>query len=101
MRLALPCSIMRSARLGWPQEVSQESPTKTRRQLGSYNYLFTAPVLSLGGRGMGVNLALSYNSRLWNKDNSQMTFNNAGQVTNVGLANGVSESFGTMPRGLR
>lgn len=58
-----------------PQESSAVSATKTRRQLGSYNYLFTAPVLSLSGRGVGVDLALSYNSRLWNKDGSIMTFN--------------------------
>jgi len=61
------------------QDVSPTGSSKTRRQLGSYNYNFTAPVLGLGGRGNGVGLALSYNSRLWNKDNigvnGQMTFN--------------------------
>lgn len=58
-----------------PQESSEISAIKTRRQLGSYNYLFTTPVLGLGGRGVGVELALNYNSRLWNKDDSTMTFN--------------------------
>jgi len=57
------------------QDVSPMGSSKTRRQLGSYNYTFTAPVLGLGGRGTGVGLALSYNSRLWNKDGSTMTFN--------------------------
>jgi YD repeat-containing protein len=62
-----------------PQETTPNSATKTKKNLGSYNYLFSAPVLSLGGRGIGVNLAANYNSRLWNKDivgcNSTMTFN--------------------------
>ena len=57
------------------QESSEGTPTKTKRQLGSYNYLFTAPVISEGGRGVGVNLALNVNSRLWNKDGTTMTFN--------------------------
>ncbi|HXG65220.1 MAG TPA: hypothetical protein VNO70_08935, partial [Blastocatellia bacterium] len=48
---------------------------KTRNILGSYNYVFSAPVLSLVGRGLGVNLALVYNSQLWTKDSSKITFN--------------------------
>ena len=58
-----------------PQETTATGATKTRKNLGSYNYLFTAPVLGLGGRGIGVNLAMSYNSRLWNKDGNAITFN--------------------------
>ncbi len=58
-----------------PQEAGGSGPTKTKRDLGSYNYFFSAPVLGLGGRGVGVSLALSYNSRVWNKDGNQMTFN--------------------------
>ncbi|HXF39383.1 MAG TPA: BACON domain-containing carbohydrate-binding protein, partial [Blastocatellia bacterium] len=59
-----------------PMEFSQGSAAKTRNNLGSYNYSFSAPVLGLGGRGIGVNLALTYNSRVWNKDNANtMTFN--------------------------
>ncbi|HJQ24610.1 MAG TPA: Ig-like domain-containing protein, partial [Blastocatellia bacterium] len=58
-----------------PMEVSAGSAARTRNNLGSYNYLFSAPVLALGGRGLGVNLALVYNSRVWSKDGSQMTFN--------------------------
>jgi RHS repeat-associated protein len=47
----------------------------TKHNLGSYDYFFSASVLGLGGRGIGVNLAMNYNSRLWNKDGSKMTFN--------------------------
>jgi RHS repeat-associated protein len=57
------------------QETTPVGATKTRKNLGSYNYLFSAPVLGLGGRGIGVNLAMVYNSRLWNKDGNTMTFN--------------------------
>ncbi len=42
---------------------------QTSINLGSQNINFVAPVLSLGGRaGLGVNLALSYNSKVWLKD---------------------------------
>lgn len=58
-----------------PQETSENSATKTKKNLGSYNYLFAAPVLGLGGRGIGAALAMSCNSRVWNKDGSTMTFN--------------------------
>jgi RHS repeat-associated protein len=57
------------------QETIAGSAAKTKKNLGSYNYQFVAPVLGLGGRGLGTTLALVYNSRLWNKDASQMTFN--------------------------
>lgn len=46
--------------------------------LGSQNFSFTAPVLSLNGRaGLGVGLAMTYNSKVWNLDsaNSKMFFN--------------------------
>jgi hypothetical protein len=41
---------------------------------GSSNFQFAAPVLSLSGRGRDVNLGLSYNSRVWHKANSEITF---------------------------
>lgn len=41
---------------------------------GSANFQFTAPVLSLPGRGIDISLALTYNSRLWNKANNNMNF---------------------------
>jgi RHS repeat-associated protein len=58
-----------------PQETTENSSTKTKKNLGSYNYLFTVPVVGLGGRGQGVGLAMTYNSRVWNKDDFTMTFN--------------------------
>ena len=58
-----------------PQEAGGSTAIKMKRNLGSYNYSFSAPVLSLGGRGIGVNLAMTYNSRLWNKEDSGMQFN--------------------------
>jgi len=41
---------------------------------GSANFQFGAPVLSLSGRGTDVALNLAYNSRLWNKAGTQMTY---------------------------
>jgi RHS repeat-associated protein len=41
---------------------------------GSSNFQFSAPVLSLSGRGQDLNLGLSYNSRVWHKANSEITF---------------------------
>ncbi|HRH44134.1 MAG TPA: hypothetical protein PKY82_21055, partial [Pyrinomonadaceae bacterium] len=38
------------------------------------NFQFAAPVLSLPGRGIDVNLALVYNSRLWSKTGTQMIY---------------------------
>jgi RHS repeat-associated protein len=37
---------------------------------GSSNFNFGVPLLDLPGRGIGVSLALSYNSRLWHKSTS-------------------------------
>lgn len=41
---------------------------------GSGNYEFTAPVIGLDSRGLDLQLALTYNSRLWHKANSDITF---------------------------
>ncbi|MEK7856728.1 MAG: hypothetical protein AAB288_11610, partial [Acidobacteriota bacterium] len=38
------------------------------------NFRLSAPVLSLAGRGLNVNLALIYNSRLWSKSGTTMTY---------------------------
>jgi RHS repeat-associated protein len=43
---------------------------------GSGNFQFAAPVYSAPGRGINVSLGLSYNSRVWNKAGSQMSFDN-------------------------
>jgi RHS repeat-associated protein len=41
---------------------------------GSSNFVFDAPIVSLPGRGIDLSLNLSYNSRLWNKSNSEITY---------------------------
>jgi len=41
---------------------------------GNGNFTFSAPVLSLPGRGIDVSLALVYNSRLWSKSGTEMTY---------------------------
>jgi RHS repeat-associated protein len=41
---------------------------------GSGNFQLSAPILGLPGRGIDVSLALTYNSRLWNKAGSQINY---------------------------
>lgn len=41
---------------------------------GSGNFQFSAPLLSLDGRGIDLNLGLNYNSRLWHKSGTDMYF---------------------------
>jgi len=41
---------------------------------GSANFQIAAPVLGLDGRGLDLNLGLVYNSRVWHKANSEITF---------------------------
>lgn len=41
---------------------------------GSGNFQIAAPVLALPGRGLDIGLGLAYNSRVWNKANSQITY---------------------------
>lgn len=41
---------------------------------GSGNFQKTAPILSLPGRGIDISLALTYNSRLWNKADNNINF---------------------------
>lgn len=43
---------------------------------GSGNFQIAAPVLGLPGRGIDISLGLAYNSRLWNKAGSQVSFDN-------------------------
>jgi len=43
---------------------------------GSGNFQFAAPVVSLPGRGINISLGLAYNSRLWNKAGSQISYDN-------------------------
>ena len=46
----------------------------TDNNLASHNFNFAIPIYSLPGRGVDVNLELSYNSRMWTKNNNQMVF---------------------------
>lgn len=41
---------------------------------GSGNYEFSAPVIGLDSRGLDLELSLNYNSRLWHKAGSNITF---------------------------
>lgn len=41
---------------------------------GSGNFQFTAPVLSLPGRGIDLSLGLTYNSRVWTVSNSEIIY---------------------------
>jgi RHS repeat-associated protein len=41
---------------------------------GNGNFQIAAPVIALPGRGLNLTLGLTYNSRLWNKANNQMTY---------------------------
>jgi hypothetical protein len=61
---------------------------------GSSNFHFAAPVLSLSGRGQDVNLGLSYNSRVWHKANSEMTFNIDNDWPGPGWSLGFSKIVG-------
>jgi len=69
-----PYNTVGSPRFG-AQEDSKVGATKTKNALGSYSFQFTAPILSLGARGIGTELGLVYNSRLWEKNTNSMTFN--------------------------
>jgi RHS repeat-associated protein len=42
------------------------------------NFNFTVPLISLGGRGIGTSLALYYNSRVWTRHGSAVTFSAVG-----------------------
>ncbi len=41
---------------------------------GSGNYEFSAPVIGLDSRGLDLELSMDFNSRLWHKANSDITF---------------------------
>lgn len=84
--------------------------------IGSGNFQFAAPALGLDGRGIDLNLALIYNSRLWHKSGSEMYFDidrdwiagwslGFGKITMAGNAymlvdgDGTRHSFGGVSRG--
>ncbi len=71
-----------------------DGATKLKNNLGSSNYGFGAAVISLGGRGVGVNLSLTYNAQLWNKDESGPTPSMKFNYNKGMLAEGWSIGYG-------
>jgi len=67
-------------------QASAAVPTST--QLGSYNYQFNVPVVSVGGRGASANIGMTLNSRVWNTDNGKLTFNYVGAYPGPGWSMG-------------
>jgi RHS repeat-associated protein len=61
-------------------------PTST--QLGSDNYQFDVPVVSVGGRGVSALIGMTLNSRVWNIDNGKLTFNYVGAYPGPGWTMG-------------
>jgi hypothetical protein len=45
------------------------------------NFNFAVPLIGLGGRGIGANLKLYYNSRVWSTHGSAMTFSAGGRLS--------------------
>ncbi|HEU0177662.1 MAG TPA: PA14 domain-containing protein, partial [Blastocatellia bacterium] len=56
--------------------------------LGSDNYQFNVPVVSVGGRGVSANIGMTLNSRVWNTDNGKLTFNYVGAYPGPGWSMG-------------
>ncbi|MEK6304443.1 MAG: hypothetical protein AABO41_27455 [Acidobacteriota bacterium] len=60
--------------LGSPRNTAAEpTPLGTVLPEGS-NFTWGVPIMGLGGRGIGTNLALYYNSRVWSRRNNAMAF---------------------------
>jgi RHS repeat-associated protein len=71
-----PGNVIGSPRFASIEVARGGAQSKMKNVLGSADYVFTAPVLALGGRGVGASLGLTFNSRLWSKDQaSGMIFN--------------------------
>ena len=62
---------------------------------GSGNFSFSAPLISLAGRGVNLSLALNYNSRLWNRIGSEMVFNLDKDWPTPGFSLGFGKIIGT------
>ena len=74
--------------VGSPRNRAME-PTGTGPVLheGS-NFSFAVPLVGLGGRGIGANLTLYYNSRVWSRHGSAMTFSAVGGFPFAGFSIG-------------
>jgi len=71
------------------EDADPTSEGQTSINLGSQNVNFVAPIVSLSGRGgLGVNLALSYNSKVWVKNGGYIAFNTDKDVAGVGWSIG-------------
>lgn len=70
---ALPVNAIGNPRFS-PAEVSRVSATQTENQLGSSSFNFSVPIFGAPGRGVGLGLALTYNSRLWTDSGGTLTF---------------------------
>lgn len=57
-----------------PNAVAQASSAGTDDLPGSSNFSMGAPIFGAPGRGVGVGIALVYNSRMWTKNSNTMTF---------------------------
>lgn len=49
-------------------DVAIQAATSADNQLGSSNFHLSIPIFGSGGRGVGVDLSLAYNGRIWTKD---------------------------------
>jgi RHS repeat-associated protein len=52
------------------------------------NFNFSVPLIGLGGRGIGANLTLNYNSRVWSRHGNAVTFSAAGGFPFAGFSIG-------------
>jgi hypothetical protein len=62
---------------------------------GSGNFSFSAPLVSMAGRGLNLSLALNYNSRLWNRVDGEMVFNLDKDWPSPGFSLGFGKIIGT------
>jgi RHS repeat-associated protein len=67
---------------------------------GSGNFQFAAPIYSAPGRGINISLGLAYNSRVWNKAGTQMSYDNDRGWPSPGFNLGFGKLLGmTIPTG--
>ncbi|HET8783921.1 MAG TPA: hypothetical protein VFM63_16025, partial [Pyrinomonadaceae bacterium] len=55
-------------------QVGDPPATPVDEGAGNGNFQFSAPVLQLAGRGINVNLSLTYNAHLWHKAGTNITY---------------------------
>jgi RHS repeat-associated protein len=61
--------------IGTPQHRAVENTRIGTVLPEGFNFNFAVPITGLGGRGIGMNLTLYYNSRLWSRRNNSMAYN--------------------------